>query len=60
MESRLIDRWRRWKVSGIPLDVRIAWAASDVLHAHWALVALMACAIVLVLGLVAVLHAIGR
>lgn len=60
MESKLRDRWRRWKVSGIPLDVRIAWAASDVISAHWLAISLGICAAALVLEIEAIIQVLGR
>lgn len=51
MESKLRDRWRRWKASGIPWSVRVCWAASDVLSARWLAISLGICAVVLVLVL---------
>lgn len=60
MESRLRDRWRRWKVSGIPWSVRVRWAASDVISAHWLAISLGICAVVLVLEIAAIIDVLAR
>lgn len=60
--SPLKDRWRRWKASGIPWSVRMAWALEDASLTHpvlmVALLAIMAAAVgwIVVSVLMAIRH----